>query len=82
LGSNLTLTILSLPPILAPVDNKVYYGLERQAKSAAGLARDYKDRRSEMDNPDQRIQEDIDSFTAYSLSFFLTIVNTSIDLVR
>ncbi|KAL3763047.1 hypothetical protein ACHAW5_007336 [Stephanodiscus triporus] len=51
------------------------------AKSAAGLARDYKDRRSEMDNPDQRIQEDIASFTSYSLSFFLTIVNTTIDLV-
>jgi ABC-type uncharacterized transport system fused permease/ATPase subunit len=63
--------------------NKIYYGLERQAKSAAGsIARDYKDRRSEMDNPDQRIQEDIASFTSYSLSFFLTVVNTIIDLVR
>lgn len=26
-----------------------------------------------MDNPDQRIQEDVNSFTNYSLSFFLTI---------
>lgn len=34
-----------------------------------------------MDNPDQRIQEDVWSFTSYSLSFFLTIVNTIIDLI-
>jgi hypothetical protein len=62
---------------------KIYYGLERQAKSSArSIARDYKDRQSEMDNPDQRIQEDIASFTSYSLSFSLTVVNTIIDLVR
>lgn len=61
--------------------NKVYYGLERQAKAAGGSARDYQDRRNEMDNPDQRIQEDVNSFTNYSLSFFLTIVNTAVDLV-
>ena len=34
-----------------------------------------------MDNPDQRIQEDVNSFTNYSLSFFLTIVHTTVDLV-
>jgi ABC-type uncharacterized transport system fused permease/ATPase subunit len=34
-----------------------------------------------VDNPDQRIQEDVSSFTSYSLSFFLTIVGTAIDLV-
>ena len=61
--------------------NRVYYGLERQSKAAFGSARDYKDRNKEMDNPDQRIQEDVNSFTDYSLSFFLTIVNTVIDLV-
>jgi len=61
--------------------NKVYYGLERQAKAAGGSARDYQDRKNEMDNPDQRIQEDVNSFTNYSLSFFLTIVNTAVDLV-
>jgi putative ATP-binding cassette transporter len=56
--------------------------LERQAKADASSARKYRDRRSEMDNPDQRIQEDISSFTSYSLSFFLTTVNTVIDLIR
>eukprot|EP00578_Thalassiosira_sp_NH16_P028849 CAMPEP_0181091644 /NCGR_PEP_ID=MMETSP1071-20121207/8505_1 /TAXON_ID=35127 /ORGANISM="Thalassiosira sp., Strain NH16" /LENGTH=536 /DNA_ID=CAMNT_0023173791 /DNA_START=165 /DNA_END=1777 /DNA_ORIENTATION=+ len=61
--------------------NKVYYGLERQSKAATGSAREYEDRRKEMDNPDQRIQEDVQSFTEYSLSFFLTIVNSTIDLI-
>lgn len=59
---------------------QVYYGLERQSKSADNTAREYKDRKKDMDNPDQRIQEDVDSFTAYSLSFFLTITDTIIDL--
>lgn len=35
----------------------------------------------EVDNPDQRIAEDIRSFTEFSLSFFLTIVTSVIDLV-
>jgi len=61
--------------------NKVYYGLERQPNSEAASARDYKDRKKEMDNPDQRIQEDVSSFTEFSLMFFLTVVHTVIDLV-
>lgn len=61
--------------------NKVYYGLERQSKAAGASAREYKDRKKEMDNPDQRIQEDVNAFTEFSLSFFLTIVTTVIDLV-
>jgi len=60
--------------------NKVYYGLEQQSKSADDTAREYKDRKKDMDNPDQRIQEDVDSFTSYSLSFFLTIIDTILDL--
>jgi len=61
--------------------NKVYYGLERQSKSASASARNYQDREQEMDNPDQRIQEDVDSFTQHSLEFFLTVARTVIDLV-
>ncbi|KAL7545952.1 hypothetical protein ACHAWF_009315 [Thalassiosira exigua] len=61
--------------------NKVFYGLERQSKAARGSAREYKDRRKEIDNPDQRIQEDVASFTEWSLTFFLTIINTIIDLI-
>ncbi|KAL7548589.1 hypothetical protein ACHAWF_011868 [Thalassiosira exigua] len=53
--------------------NKVYYGLERQSKAAGASAREYKDRKKDMDNPDQRIQEDVASFTGFSLTFFLTI---------
>lgn len=61
--------------------NRVFYGLESQGNRADGQARDYKERQHEVDNPDQRIQEDVSSFTSYSLSFFLTIVGTVIDLV-
>lgn len=64
-----------------PNFSKVYYGLERSIKSADATARDYKDRRKEIDNPDQRIQEDVASFTSLSLTFFLTIISTVIDLV-
>ena len=63
------------------LSNKVYYGLERKAKSVAGSTREYKNRQSEMDNPDQRIQQDISSFTSYCMWTFIVIMNTSIDLV-
>lgn len=46
--------------------NRVYYALERG---------------TEIDNPDQRIQEDVRSFTSFSLSLFITVVTSSIDLV-
>jgi len=46
--------------------NRVYYNLERG---------------SEIDNPDQRITEDIRSFTAFSLTLFLTLLTSLIDLV-
>lgn len=46
--------------------NRVYYNLERL---------------SEIDNPDQRICEDVRSFTAFSLTLFLTILTSLIDLV-
>jgi len=46
--------------------NRVYYALERGR---------------EVDNPDQRIAEDVKSFTSFSLSLFLTVVTSSIDLV-
>jgi len=46
--------------------NKVYYNLERG---------------SEIDNPDQRITEDVRSFTAFSLTLFLTLLTSLIDLV-
>ena len=61
--------------------NRVFYGLEAQGNHADRQARDYTERGKEVDNPDQRIQEDVSSFTSYSLSFFLTIVSTVIDLV-
>lgn len=47
-------------------ENRVYYALERGR---------------EVDNPDQRITEDVKSFTSFSLQLFLTIVTSVIDLV-
>ena len=46
--------------------NRVYYTLERGR---------------EIDNPDQRIAEDIRTFTNQSLNLFLNIVTSTIDLV-
>jgi putative ATP-binding cassette transporter len=46
--------------------NRVYYALERGG---------------EVDNPDQRIAEDVRSFTTFSLQLFITIVTSIIDLV-
>jgi ABC-type uncharacterized transport system fused permease/ATPase subunit len=48
-------------------ENRVYYALDRS--------------RGEVDNPDQRITEDVQSFTSFSLQLFLTIVTSIIDLV-
>lgn len=74
--------------------NKVYYALER--KSVGAIAREevkyyeYNDAEGgeedanceikEVDNPDQRMAEDIKSFTEFSLSFFLLMIDTSLDL--
>jgi putative ATP-binding cassette transporter len=48
--------------------NRVYYKLERSHSKS-------------MDNVDQRIQEDVRSFTVFSLSFFLILLNSFLDLV-
>jgi len=50
-------------------ENRVYYAIER---GVDGIA---------LDNPDQRICEDVQSFTSFSLQLFLTIISTIIDLV-
>jgi putative ATP-binding cassette transporter len=50
--------------------NRVYYTLERTSC----------DQNSYVDNPDQRLAEDVRSFTQYSLSLFLTIAISLIDL--
>ena len=61
--------------------NKVYYGLERQSKAAGSSARSYSDRRKDMDNPDQRIEQDVAAFTGESLNFLLTVLNTILNLI-
>lgn len=48
--------------------HQIYYQLERQMTTMT------------IDNPDQRLAEDVRSFTEYSLSFFLTITVSIIDL--
>ena len=50
-------------------ENRVYYAIER---GVDGIV---------LDNPDQRICEDVQSFTSFSLQLFLTIISTIIDLV-
>lgn len=52
--------------------NRVYYSLEAGHKHVDA---------SKVDNPDQRICEDVRSFTHFSLTFFLTIAISIIDLV-
>jgi putative ATP-binding cassette transporter len=47
-------------------DNRVYYALERGR---------------EADNPDQRISENVKSFTSFSLTLFLTVVASNIEMV-
>lgn len=69
--------------------NKVYYSLER--KSCAGPLTvnesiDYYDaaankKTKQVDNPDQRIQQDVNSFTTYSLSYFSVMVESFVDLI-
>lgn len=46
-------------------DRRVYYSLERG---------------QEIDNPDQRIAEDVKTFTQYSLTLFITIIRSIVDL--
>ncbi|ACI64391.1 ABC transporter, ATP binding protein, partial [Thalassiosira pseudonana CCMP1335] len=57
--------------------NRVYYALERHNATTATASETTR----EVDNPDQRISEDIRSFTEFSLSFFLTLVTSIIDLI-
>ena len=45
--------------------NRVYYNLERNGK---------------IDNPDQRISEDVNTFTSYSLQLVITVLTSLIDL--
>ena len=47
-------------------NNQVYYKLERN--------------RLNIDNPDQRITEDVNSFTSFSLSLLITLLTSIIDL--
>jgi ABC-type uncharacterized transport system fused permease/ATPase subunit len=52
--------------------HRVYYALERRQST---------DDNDSIDNPDQRIAEDVRTFTAFSLQLFLTVVTSLIDLV-
>jgi putative ATP-binding cassette transporter len=76
--------------------NKVYYMLERRSSSSGAVVADAAScaakssarpdgatttTTTEVDNPDQRISEDIRSFTEFSLTFFLTVITSVVDLV-
>eukprot|EP00804_Cyclotella_cryptica_P028548 CCRYP_014810-RA/>CCRYP_014810-RA protein AED:0.30 eAED:0.29 QI:0/0/0/1/1/1/2/0/724 len=69
--------------------NKAYYSLERKSPTrpmTLDESIDYYDaaankKTKQVDNPDQRIQEDVNSFTTYSLSYFSVIVESFVDLI-
>jgi ABC-type uncharacterized transport system fused permease/ATPase subunit len=56
---------------------RVYYALQQAASSGDAAAAEA----SVIDNPDQRITEDVNSFTAYSLQLVITVITSVIDLV-
>ena len=53
------------------MNNRVYYKIERTMSTES----------TNIDNPDQRITEDIRSFTAFSLTIFITIMKSIFDLI-
>lgn len=77
--------------------NRVYYSLERDiagsSESSSVMMKDGEDNKQDIatneedspapriDNPDQRITEDVRTFTAFSLQLFITVVTSIIDLV-
>jgi len=61
-------------------NRRVYYGLERSCGCSTG-GDDEQQRENSIDNPDQRIAQDVRSFTEYSLSLFLTVLMALIDLL-
>lgn len=64
--------------------NRAYYSLERGCFDAVvdtGGGDGSITKEDVVDNPDQRISEDIRSFTEFSLSLFLTTLTAVIDLV-
>jgi ABC-type uncharacterized transport system fused permease/ATPase subunit len=70
--------------------NRVYYALERDASSSGkstngqeenGVSSSDNAITKKIDNPDQRITEDVRTFTAFSLQLFITVVTSVIDLV-
>jgi ABC-type uncharacterized transport system fused permease/ATPase subunit len=63
--------------------NRVYYALERDVSSSNTAPTDDPTTQgnTRIDNPDQRITEDVRTFTAFSLQLFITVVTSIIDLV-
>lgn len=67
--------------------NRVYYALERDVTSSNSAPMNGEKEATsssgsgKIDNPDQRITEDVRTFTAFSLQLFITVVTSIIDLV-
>lgn len=55
--------------------NRVYYSLQSNAQNSGAT-----DETVEIDNPDQRIAEDVRTFTTFSLQLFITVITSVIDL--
>ena len=62
--------------------NRVYYNLQQQqSQSSKDDDTNSSNSVQAIDNPDQRITEDVNSFTDYSLQLVITILTSIIDLV-
>jgi putative ATP-binding cassette transporter len=61
--------------------NHVYYGLERTSANNNTIANSTGTTAPSVDNPDQRIAEDVRSFTEYSLTLALTVLLSLVDLI-
>ena len=65
--------------------NRVYYQLEEQKRGGAGNTTSSSTSTTAttpmIDNPDQRISEDVNTFTSYSLQLTITLLTSIIDLV-
>jgi len=67
--------------------NRVYYALERdffasgEESTTEGVNGSSKGGATLIDNPDQRITEDVRTFTAFSLQLFIELARSLIDLV-
>ena len=63
------------------IQNRVYYKLQQRLQQGGDDTDPDSDDNRPIDNPDQRLTDDVNAFTRYSLQFGTTLVTSVIDLV-